>query len=508
VRPDAARFSFSLLKSDRGGLPDGLEVTFLESTLPLEFTNPFPSMRRRLPSLLTLAGILLSLPPLALAQEQAIPTGGTNIVSANALATAGWWGGSGTVTRQLVSVAGPGFTQAIEIDIVVPAAENWNGQFQVNLNSAVAAGDVALLHFWMRVTESGDESGAGSLFAMVEQAGSPFTKSASTTVTASSEWYPFYIPFSFAAAYAAGGVQIKFGLGQGDPRKVQIGGVQLFNYGQSRTVDELPQTEFTYVGREAEASWRAPAAARIEAHRKGDFTLELRDAAGRPRSGHVTLELARHQFHFASVIDARTLIGSGADNALYREKLVELFNASGTENDLKWPPMEGDWGVGFNYTNTAAALEWLRLRGFFLRGHVLVWPGTSNLPNYIRGRLTAGGAQAATVPQEVLDHIDETVEKYAPWIDEWDVLNEPYSNTTLLDTFGATHPGLYADWFKRARTAAGPTVGLYLNDFAILSGLGQDVVKHAATIATLRDIVDRGDRSRGWVSRGTSTSPP
>ena len=449
------------------------------------------------------ARILLAILPLALvAQEQSIPAGGTHIVGPSALASAGFWGGSGTVTRQTVTVDGPGFDQAVQLNIIDPAADNWDGQLQINLNSTVLAGDVALLHFWMRVTESDDESGAGSVFAMIEKAGSPFTKSAASTAAASSDWYPFYIPFAFAENYAVGGVQIKYGLGEGKPRTVQIGGVQLFNYGSSRSLDELPETAFTYSGREADAPWRSEAAARIESHRKGDFVLKVFDAEGEPLAAEVALSLARHQFHFASVIDAGTLNGAGTDNEIYRQKMVELFNASGTENDLKWPPLEGDWGTNFNYSRTSTALEWLRLRGFFLRGHVLVWPGASNLPNYINALISAGGSQRASVPGEVLDHITGTVETYAPWIDEWDVINEPYTNTTLMEAFGAENPGLFADWFKQARAATGPGIGLFLNDYAILSGLGQNTAKRAATIATLRDILNRGGPVSGMGFQG------
>lgn len=454
------------------------------------------------PRMLTLLVLGIFLQEAVYGQEQPIPAGGTNLIGEQALAQAGFWPGSGTVVRSTIPVSGPGFSKAVELEILDPAANDWDGQLQVGLDSAVSAGDVALLHFWMRVTESVDESGAGSVSAFVEKVASPYTRSVTATVTASSEWYPFYIPFAFASDYGVGGVQVKFGLGQGDPRTVQIGGLALYHYGDSRTVGELPQTAFTYFGRSQDAAWRAAAEARIETHRKGDFTLNLQREQGGPLSAEVVLNLVRHAFHFASVIDARTLNGTGPDNATYREKMVELFNASGTENDLKWPPLVGDWGPGFNYGQTTTALEWLRLRGFFLRGHVLVWPGSSNLPDFISARLSAGGQQRAEVPQLVLAHITETVATYAPWINEWDVINEPYTNTTLQDIFGAENPDLFADWFQEARETAGPEVGLYLNDYAILSGLGQNTAKRAATIATIRDIRDNGGPITGMGFQG------
>jgi len=295
---------------------------------------------------------------------------------------------------------------------------------------------------------------------------------------------------------------VKFGLGQGEPRTVQIGGVRLIHYGTSRTVDELPKTLVTYAGREPDATWRTAADERIETHRKGDLALSVRSTDGTPMSGQVSLELARHAFHFASVIDAGTLNGTGADNQIYREKLVELFNASGTENDLKWPPLAGNWGANFNYTRTSTALEWLRLRGFYLRGHVLVWPGESNLPNHINTLLAGTTEQVNSVPGEVLDHIADTVPTYAPWIDEWDVLNEPYTNHTLMDFFEAGNPDLLAEWFQAARDAAGPHVGLFLNEFGILTGRAQNTAKIDATKATLRKIIDNGGPVTGFGMQG------
>ena len=45
------------------------------------------------------------------------------------------------------------------------------------------------------------------------------------------------------------------------------------------------RAQSNYGGRDADAPWRAAAAARIEQHRKGDFTLRVVDAAGVPIVG-------------------------------------------------------------------------------------------------------------------------------------------------------------------------------------------------------------------------------
>ncbi len=433
---------------------------------------------------------------------QPIPEGGIDLVSEQTFLQPGFWGGSGDATLSRVDATGPTFSEALEIRIPEPGAEVWDGQVSMALSQSVSEGDTALLHFWMRVTETVEESGAGPILAMVEEAASPYEKSVWNIISASAEWHPFYFPFTFVDDYDVGEVLVKLGLGQGKSRTVQIGGLRLIQYGTARDPDELPRTAFSYGGREPEASWREAAAARIETYRKADYSIRLYAESGEGISGSVHLRLERHAFHFGSVFDANMLMGTGSDSEMYREKMLELFNASGPENDLKWPALIGEWGNYFNQTRTRNALEWLRLRGFFLRGHVLVWPGANNLPNLINQRINAGGTALQSVPGEVLSHIETTVGAFSPWLDEWDVVNEPFDNHTLMDLFEGEHPGLMADWFIQARVAGGPDLGLYLNDYGILSGLGMSTVKHAATKDTIHKIKNHGGPITGFGFQG------
>ena len=196
----------------------------------------------------------------------------------------------------------------------------------------------------------------------------------------------------------------------------------------------LVQTLFaqaTYGGREATAAWRTAAAARIEQHRKGDFTLRIVDATGRPVAGAtVRAELRRHAFPFGTALQMARLVQDSADNRIYRQKTAALFNAATTENDLKWPPWIGEWGAGFGRTQTIAGLRWLHHRGYELRGHVFVWPGwtapTTNLPNAITA--LRGTPRQNEIPQLVLDHIAEQAAATREFINEWDVQNEPFDN--------------------------------------------------------------------------------
>ncbi|MBL9201576.1 MAG: endo-1,4-beta-xylanase [Opitutaceae bacterium] len=239
----------------------------------------------------------------------------------------------------------------------------------------------------------------------------------------------------------------------------------------------------TYGGRDPAAPWRAAAAARIEQLRKGDFTLRVVDAAGRPVPGaSVSVAMQRHAFPFGSALQMARLVQDSADNRVYRQKAAALFNAATTENDLKWPPWIGEWGPGFARTQTLAGLRWLHNRAYELRGHVFVWPGwtapTTNLPNAITS--LRGTPRQNEIPQLVLDHIAEQAAATREFINEWDVQNEPFDNKDLMETFG---PQIQVDWFKAARAAL-PTSALYLNDYNI-----EDQTRNTAHVRVFEDTV-------------------
>ncbi len=239
----------------------------------------------------------------------------------------------------------------------------------------------------------------------------------------------------------------------------------------------------TYVGRDSAAAWRAAAAARIEQHRKGDFTVRVVDAAGRPVVGAtVSVVQQRHAFPFGTALAMARIVQDTPENRIYRQKTAALFNAATTENDLKWPPWIGEWGPAFGRTQTLAGLRWLRDRNYEVRGHCFVWPGwtapTTNLPNAITA--LRGTPRQSEIPQLVLDHIAEQAAATRDLINEWDVQNEPFDNKDLMETFG---PQIQVDWFKAARAAL-PTAALYLNDYNT-----EDQTRNTAHVRVFEDTV-------------------
>ncbi len=367
-------------------------------------------------------------------------------------------GANGRAT--LVAVAGQGFSEAWRIETTADSSPNWAIEWRTPITRAVARGDVGFLRFFARAVTTSDESGAAFLRLVVQKASPDYEKSLQGTHTLSLEWREFFVPFTFGADYAARAAEVAFGFGF-KRQTVELGGFDFIYYGKSVPFASLPRTRPSYIGREAGAPWRAAALARIEMLRKGNIAVTVVDDAGRPVPGAaVRLTQTKSDFHFGTALQFSRLASNTATNRIYRQKVLELFNAASPENDLKWPAWLGEFGSNISPAQSLAALGWLKNHGFHTRGHVLVWPAWRNLPTSI-GALR-NTARQSEVPALTLAHIANIVGATQPLLDEWDVLNEPYTNHDLMDLFG---PAIQADWFKAAR-AAHPTAPLYLNDYS------------------------------------------
>ncbi len=415
---------------------------------------------------------------------------------------------SSRATAGVVDVAGPGFSRAVRIDVHEPG-ENWDVELGARLGRAVTRGEVAVLRFHARAIRGAGETGEVYFTAYAQKASPGWDKSMQESLAVGPDWQAFTLPFAWGAAYAASQASFVFGVG-GVSQAIEIGGIEAIGFGPGVTLDMLPPAQFTYAGRAADDPWRAEAAARIEAVRKGDLVIEVVDDG---REGledvEVRVEQRRHAFPFGSALVASRLTAGPApdgqpdDNAAYRHVVERLFNAGSLENDTKWPPWAGEWGPSFNQAQTLAALDWMRDRGLRTRGHVLVWPGWSNLPQSLQ-QLRGTPDAATLIPRRVLDHIDDLTTRTAPYMDEWDVINEPYTNHDLMDQFGN---GIMVDWFARAREHL-PHAGLVLNDYDILSRQGAQRAHQDHFEATARFLIEAGAPITGLGMQGHFGASP
>ena len=381
-------------------------------------------------------------------------------------------------SSQVVAVTGQPFTQAMRVDVREAGSRPWSVLLVASPNSAVRKGDVLLLSFHVRCAES--MTGEMIAGAQLERNSGDWHKVLELPVGARGEWARIDIPGVADLDLAAGESQVTIHLGH-QRQSVEIGGLTLTNFGPNGDVTSLPRTRFSYDGREVDAPWRAQADRRIDEIRKADLNVRVLDAAGMGVPGAaVHVRMKRHAFPFGTAVVVDEILGSEPQNAQYREKLVELFNAAVFENDTKWPALDKPDGI----ERALRALDWLDRQGIATRGHVLVWPNFEWNPEWLRA-LSGDPEKLRTT---VRDHVTNIASRFAGRFTDWDVLNEPFTNRDFATILGEAE---YARWFDLSRSAD-PSAKRFINDFGILEGNAMDRAHIDHYEQTIRTLIDQG----------------
>ena len=396
----------------------------------------------------------------------ALPPGGRQVqLAAPVFRQAG-----GRATCTSVATSGVPFAQALRIAVTTPG-QAWDAEVKLVVPVAVVKGETYLLRAWMRAVRSRSESGDVVVTVMLQQAGPDWHKPFSQGVSAHAAWRELLLPFTSDRDFPPGGAEIAVHCGDRE-QSFEIAGFELWSYGTTLKLAQLPRLQTTWAGMEADAPWRAEAAARIERLRKGDLTVQVLDAAGTPVAGaEVHVRQLRHAFPFGTAAVAGRIMGTRPEDEVYRRHLGELFNAVVLENDLKWGPWADEWGDRFARQQTLAALRWLHERRFFVRGHVLVWPSWRNLPKAAK----ALEGDLPALRRMILDRIDDACAATAGLTAQWDVLNEPFDNHDVMDLCGRE---VMVEWFTRARQRLPAETRLFINDYGIVAAGGATDTPH------------------------------
>ncbi len=166
---------------------------------------------------------------------------GTPVIAGDALFTKPVGGLERTASRsEIIDVSGMPFTKALRVVIGRDAPDTNVTQLTIPNVAAVQRGDVMLASFSIRGRMASGKDPAQVMF-LFERAASPWTKSASLGASAPNQagkWRTVHVPFRAAESYAPGEamVSLRFAFG---PQTVEIGGLDVRNYGKSRTLDEV-----------------------------------------------------------------------------------------------------------------------------------------------------------------------------------------------------------------------------------------------------------------------------
>jgi GH35 family endo-1,4-beta-xylanase len=380
---------------------------------------------------------------------------------------AGTWdvGDGVRLKTQLVDAQVDKYTRAVRLTVNPPPdGQPWSVGFGQACTAPVRRGDAVYFQAWMR---SPDRVRVSFIWEMTAP---PNTKGIHQTVQLTPEWKEYRFVGRAPQSFAAGESRVKWFLGY-DRGVVEIAGVRVENYGPARG-KVFEETRDYWGGREHSDAWKTDALARIEKIRKGDLTVRVVDAEGKPvANAQVKVEQLRHYFRFGTAAPAMRLVDTfNPDNLRFQQEVQRLFNTVTFENDLKWVAI-GDGKLA----TVERAIEWLRARDIDVRGHCLLWGSYKHLPTAVRD------LRGPALLEACRQHVTDYARRFADKVYLWDVVNEAGSNTEVWDNIGWEN---FPKSFEWARAAA-PNVKLCYNDYAIVTDDRNYTAKVAARVKML-----------------------
>ncbi|UCC97164.1 MAG: endo-1,4-beta-xylanase [Phycisphaerales bacterium] len=416
-------------------------------------------------------------------------------------------------TRRVVSIAPgqPFGKQALHVTLTESKANSWEAQLyptpMIYPDLHVDSSDVFFVSFYARQISSDSDMGA-RMTSVVERY-SDYQKPLSFGVIMDTNWRQYFVPFTAGMTVEPGDFKAALFVGY-EPQVFEIAQMQWYYYGGLLNEHTLPaQAYLDYPGRESDAHWRPAAASRIEQYRKVDLEVEVRDANGLPLPGAtVDINMTRHDYGFGMAASYWLIDDQGPAGAAYREKLLTICNCVANHNCFKMPAWNGDWGSNYDRDVTLRALQWLKDNDFYVRGHVMVWPSYTHISS--QARTLWDNRQNAALEQYVLNHIQSVASETKGYVDEWDVINEPYDNHDLMDRFGDS---VMIDWFDKARSIL-PSVPLFINDYSILATGGETDTAHQQRLYDIIEYLQDNQASLNGIGiqahfgRASDLTPP
>ncbi|HAU36748.1 MAG TPA: hypothetical protein DCX07_03400 [Phycisphaerales bacterium] len=362
---------------------------------------------------------------------------------------------------EVVSVEGMPFQKALRATVVQEARRSFFLQGLIKTAEDLNKGDVALLTFVARTVSTVEETDQGRLDLSVRALHDPQAVLAGgREFGVPMQWTKFYIPFqvdSVKGGMSAGSVAVFLNAGY-LPQVVEVADLRCVSFGKDVSMDAFPKKKYTYPGREPDAPWRKAAAERIEKNRKGNLTVKVVGADGKPvAAADVRVKMLRHRFPFGSVFNVPFYEKNRntPDGQRYMSEFLRLFNSMVHEGALKWPYWEK------NRQSAIDSIDWFRAHGLEVRGHNLMWPRWDRTPwREDKGKWKQLESDKDNMRKLFLDHIQDEAGTLKGKINEWDVINEPWSHYHFMELLGDE---VIIDWFQAAHQAD-PGARLVLNE--------------------------------------------
>ena len=333
------------------------------------------------------------------------------------LAPGGWFlatpqPADATLERPTVADA-PGGGEVLRVTVAKPADPFYMIQLTRVVNEAIPQGHRVQLHFWARSSTN------NPLRITVERNAAPYNAVGEQSPTLTPTWQEFSVEGA-SPGYGEKGISAHFQMGQ-KVGVVEITGATLTDIG----VDPAVAAARAAIG-------PAQTQARIEKYRKGDLTVRVVDADGKPvPNASVHLAMTRHAFLFGCNFFGLDPANTSPAELAYQKEFTALFNYGTLP--FYWGAFESTQGKP-DYDKLQSMAAWSVAHGITPKGHPLVWHEV--WPSW------APGTPDAAIPL-LQARVSDLVPRYKDTIHYWDVLNEANGAQYQSPTNGE------AQWIKR-----------------------------------------------------------
>lgn len=325
----------------------------------------------------------------------------------------------------------------------------------------VKKGDVLLAKLSMRTLYARQESGEAVVNFYMTRKNYNGDKSIIIQLGAGPEWKEYNIPFTALTDMPEGESEIYISLGA-LAQKVEIKNLIVLNFENKISLDKLPVTRFSYLGRENDAPWRIEALKRIEEIRTAPIEIKVVDSKGMPVKGvKVDVKMKTSDFIWGTAINEEILADDLPDSETYKKNLLELFNTTVIENGFKgrsWKQEEK------KQEQTLKAFEWAEKNGLRQRGHNLVWPAWKFNPTFVK-------ALAQKDPKAFEKYIEDEIRDKTSFLKGrvigWDVINELVHEKEYFDYLPKD---IEVKWFQIAKSID-PQAQMFINEYGMLNSI-------------------------------------
>ena len=375
--------------------------------------------------------------------------------------------GAANMKTEQVSISDlPGYDKAMRVTTLREPTAVYECQLKMIPKADLLSGRFGLVSYWAKAEEISDESGYAYAGPCYEQKTGAHTKAGSANQEIEQGvWKKHYMLVSANDLdYTKDGSQFNMRFGY-KPQTALIAGLRAELLSAEYTKADVTyanESADTYFGREENALWRDEALKRIEKYRKTDITVNVTDKDNNPVSGaEIDARMEKNEFMFGTAVHNNLLQASTAADASYKAKkyaecVQKHFNTVVFDTAGKWRTIEPDRAA-----YATGIYNWANERNINVRGHALFWDNSE----YYSESFNSAQSYMTTDEkyQRVREHINENMTYFSDNLGQWDLLNEPLANRSLIRNIGYEKT---AQLFNEAKKIA-PEVSLYVNETGI-----------------------------------------